>query len=171
MPNSDTVRNAMADVVQRREQRENVLDRSREMYQLDIDDCDEDVDSLSPLVDLFVSENGIRVFKAFTPLSRDEFEAVWNRIGVQVITAWNTGRGPRCKKLQRMHFFIALFVWHLPTKWENHGVTFGMTAQTAHKTCLKELSIYAPILKEGCIHVFISGCWNSVTQQIQIRLP
>ena len=78
MPNSATVRNAMADVVQRRQQRENILNRSREMYQLDIDDCDEDVDSLSTLVDLFVSENSIRVFKAFTPLSRDEFEAVWD---------------------------------------------------------------------------------------------
>ena len=95
MPNSATVRNAMADVVQRRQQRKNVLNRSREMYQLDIDDCDEDVDSLSPLVDLFVSENGIRIFKDFNPLSRDEFETVWDRIGVQMITDWSTDGGSR----------------------------------------------------------------------------
>ena len=95
----------MADVVQRRQQRENILSRSREMYQLDRDDCDEDVDSLSPLVDIFVSENGIRIFKVFTPLSRDEFEVVWDRIGVQVITDWSTGRGPRCKQHQRIHFY------------------------------------------------------------------
>ena len=70
MPNSATVRNAMTDVVQRRQQRENILNRSREMYQLDRHDCDEDVDSLSSLVDLFISEDGICVFKACTPLSR-----------------------------------------------------------------------------------------------------
>ena len=114
MPNSATVRNAMADVVQRRQQRENILNKSREMYQLDIDDCDEDVDSLSPLVDLFVSENGIRVFKAFTPLSRVEFEAVWDIIGVKVITDWSTGRGPRCKTTLKDAFLLhCLFAIYL----------------------------------------------------------
>ena len=67
MPNSANVRNAMTYVVQCRQQRKNILNRSSEMYQLDRDDCNEDVGSLSPLVDLFVSDNSIRVFKAFTP--------------------------------------------------------------------------------------------------------
>ena len=46
------------------------------MHQLDKDDCNKNVDSLSPLDDLFVSENSIRVFKVFTPLSRDEIKTV-----------------------------------------------------------------------------------------------
>ena len=115
MPNSATVCNAMEDVVQCRQQRENILNRSREMYQLDRDNCDEDVDSLSPLVNVFVNENGIRVFKAFTPLSIDEFDVVWDRIGVQVITDQSTGRGPRCKTTTKDAFYIALYVCHLPT--------------------------------------------------------
>ena len=72
MHNSAIVRMAMADMVQRHQQKENILNMSSEMYQLDGDDCHEDVDSLSPLVDLFVNENDIRVFKDFTPLSRDD---------------------------------------------------------------------------------------------------
>jgi len=84
------------------------------MYQLDIDNCDEDVDSLFPLVDLFISETGIHVFKAFTPLSRDEFEAVWDRIGVQVITDWSIGRGPRCKTTPKDAFLLhCLFAIYL----------------------------------------------------------
>ena len=82
---------------------------------------------MSPLVDLFVNENGLRVIKAFTPLSRDEFDAIWDRIGVQVITDWRTGRGSRCKRMPNNDFFITLSGCHLSTKWENHGVTFGMT--------------------------------------------
>ena len=39
----------------------------------------------------------IRVFKAFTPLSRDDFEAVWDRIGVQVISDRSFVRGHCCK--------------------------------------------------------------------------
>ena len=115
MPNSATVRNDMTNVVQRHQQRENILHRSRKMYQLDIDDCDEDVDFLFALIDLFISENSIRVFKDFTPLSRDEFEAVWDKIGVQVIANWSTSRGPRCKTTPK-DAFIVLSMCHLPTK-------------------------------------------------------
>ena len=42
MPNSATVRNAMADVVKRYQQREDILDRSSEIYNLDGDECDEE---------------------------------------------------------------------------------------------------------------------------------
>ena len=49
------------------------------------------------------------------------------------------------------YIFIELSVCHLPTKWENHCVTFGMTAQTTQKTCWKVLSICAPILKEAYV--------------------
>ena len=76
MYNSATVCNAMIDVVQRRQQMMTIVNRSSEMHQLDADDCNEEVDSLSPLVDTFVSENGLHVFKGFTPLSRDKFEVV-----------------------------------------------------------------------------------------------
>ena len=148
MPNSATVRNAMADVVQRRQQREDILDRSSEIYNLDGDECDEEADSLCPLVDLFVSESGTRIFKAFTPLSRDEFEAIWDKVGVKVIADWSSGRGPRCKTTPKDAFFIALAVCHLPTKWDNHGVSFGMTAQTAQKVCFKAIMICGPILKK-----------------------
>ena len=72
MHNSATVRNDMAGVVPRHQQKENIINRSSEIYQLDEDDYDKDVDSLSLLVDLVVNENGIRVFKGFTPLSRDD---------------------------------------------------------------------------------------------------
>ena len=99
------------------------------MHQLDADDCNEEVDSLSPLVDTFVSENGLHIFKGFTPLSRDKFEVVWDRIGVQMITDWISGRGPRCKRTPKDVFSIVLPVCYLPTKWENHGVIFGMTVQ------------------------------------------
>ena len=39
----------------------------------------------------------IRVFKAFTPLSRDDFEAVWDIIAVQVILDRSFVRGLCCK--------------------------------------------------------------------------
>ena len=106
MPNSATVRNAMADVVQRRQQREDILDRSSKIYNLDGDECDEEADSLCPLVDLFVSESGTRIFKAFTPLSRDEFEAIWDKVGVKVIADWSSGRGPRCKTTPKDAFLL-----------------------------------------------------------------
>lgn len=95
MPNSDTVFNAMADVVQHRQQRDTILNMSSEMYQLDGDDCDAEFDSLSLLVDLFVSENDIRIFKDFNQLSRNKFEAVCDRISVQVISDRSSGRGSR----------------------------------------------------------------------------
>ena len=86
------------------------------MYQLDGDECDEDVDSLSPLVYLFVSENGIRVFIVFTPLSRDESEVVWDRMCVYVITYRSSGRGPCCKTTPKYAFFIVSAIFHLPTQ-------------------------------------------------------
>ena len=49
------------------------------------------------------------------------------------------------------YIFIELSVCHLPTKWENHGVIFGMTAKTAQKICWKALSIWAPILKDAYV--------------------
>ena len=54
------------------------------------------------------------------------------------------------KQRQRMYFY---YIVCLPFtyKWENHGVTFGMTAQTAQKTYWKALSICAPILKEAYV--------------------
>ena len=86
------------------------------MYQLDENDCDEDVDYLSPLVDIFLSKNSIRVFIAFTPLSRDEFEAIWNRIGIHMITAWSFDCGTRCKTTTNGVFLVVLSICPLTTK-------------------------------------------------------
>ena len=141
MHNSATVRNTMTDVVQCRQHMKTIVNRSSEMYQLDADDCNEEIDSLYPLVDPFVSENGLHIFKGFTPLSRDKFEVVRDRIGVQVITDWISDRGLRCKTTPKDVFFIVLPVFYLPTKWENHGVIFGMTVQKVQKTRWKALSI------------------------------
>ena len=110
MPNSVTVCNTMVDVVKRRQQREDILDRSSEIYNLDGDECDEEADSLCPLVDLFVSESGTRIFKAFTPLSRDEFEAIWDKVGVKVIVDWSSGRGPRCKTTPKDAFNCIVYL-------------------------------------------------------------
>ena len=62
----------------------------------------------------FVSENGIRIFKDFNPVSRDEFETVWDRIGVQMITDWSTDGGPRCKTTSKNAFLLyCLFAIYL----------------------------------------------------------
>ena len=74
MHNCATVCNDMTYVVQRCQQRDTILNISSEIYQLDGDDCDNEVDSFFPLVNLFVSENGTRAFNAIIPLSIDEFE-------------------------------------------------------------------------------------------------
>ena len=114
MPNSATVRNAMADVVKRRQQREDILDRSSEIYNLDGDECDEEADSLCHLDDLFVSDSGIRIFKAFTPLSKDEFEAIWDKVGVKVIVDRSSDRGPCCKTTPKDAFLLyCLFAIYL----------------------------------------------------------
>ena len=76
---------------------------------------------MSPLVDLFVNESGLRVIKAFTPLSRDEVDAIWDRIGVQVITDWRTGRGSRCKRTPNNDFFYYIvwlsFIYKMGKSW------------------------------------------------------
>ena len=114
MHNSDTVCNTMIDVVQCRQQRGTILHRSSEMHQLDPDDYDEEVGSLSPLVDVFVIENSPRVFEAFTLLSRDGFEVVWDRIGVHILTDWSFGRGSRCRITPRDVFLLhSLFTIYL----------------------------------------------------------
>ena len=116
---------------------------------------------MSPLVYLFVSENGIRVFIGFTSLSRDENEVVWDRIGVHVITYWSSGRSPCCKTTPTYAFFIVSTVCHLPTKWESWCYIWNDNENSTENLLVGIIGRCTYIegcVCQRCIHGFVSVC-------------
>ena len=67
--------------------------------------------------------------------------------------------------------FIALTVLHLPTKWENHGITFRMTAQTYEKIVWKTLCIDGSILKAEFVRDVLIDDFNSTGIKSFVNYP
>ena len=54
---------------------------------------EEEEDSASPLIDLFVNDSGAGVFKALTLFTRKEFKGVWDDISLDFCSEYSNGRG------------------------------------------------------------------------------
>ena len=50
---------------------------------------------------------------------------------------------------------------YLPTKWEHHGITFRMTAQTCEMTVRKVFCIAGPIIKAELVRDVIIDNFHS----------
>ena len=100
---------------------------------------DNEVDTVSPVLDEFVSHGGNRIYKAMSPFTKQEFESLWDMIHVDFSSAWSGGRGPQSKTKPKDAFFMTLCVTHLPIKWDNHGAIFRASGQTSEKTVWKTL--------------------------------
>ena len=111
-----------------------------------INEEEEDEDSASPLIDLFVNDSGAGVFKALTPFTRNEFEGVWDDISLDFCSEYSNGRGRQPSTKPKDALFIVLSVLKLPTTWQNHGVMFGMKPQKIKKLFWKSLDIAAPLV-------------------------
>jgi hypothetical protein len=145
MPGSNRLVQAAIQNAQRRsEQREEKLQESLERSEENSDDFN---DSEQPLIDMFVAEGGYEVFSTMTPFSFEEFETIWDHISTQILPLWQSSRGPSPAVSCKDAFFMTLNTLHLPTKWEKHGLDFGVTGQVAKRTTSKFMRLAAPILK------------------------
>mmetsp|Transcript_21916 Transcript_21916/g.47396 ORF Transcript_21916/g.47396 Transcript_21916/m.47396 type:complete len:458 (+) Transcript_21916:321-1694(+) len=108
---------------------------------------DDAADSASPIIDQFVEDNGLAAYRAMTPFNRAEYDRLWGIVGPAVFSEFMKGKGPKCKNTPKDIFFIMLNVLHLPTKWDKHGIDFGMKGPTIEKQVWKMMKIAAPILK------------------------
>ena len=159
---TSTILNALEETKRRKTNRETHLDRALETYGDKIDsDNDDLLDSDSPLIDLYVQQGGQKIFRSMTPFSHKEFERIWDKIAVPFVVDWNRGRGPKSKTTPKDAFFMLLSVLHLPTKWDNHGVTFMTSGQTAQKTVIKALKIAAPLCKANFVNIFSRDDYES----------
>lgn len=84
LPSANVVRNAINASVRRQNKTNDRLEESVELYPALEGDCD-DGDSASPIMDLFVNESGPGVIKAMTPLTRLEFDRVWDIVSVPFV--------------------------------------------------------------------------------------
>ena len=151
LPSSNVVKNAINTALRRQTRKNELLENAVELFPRTEGECEEEEDSASPIIDLFVNESGPGVFKAMTPLTRLEFERVWDFISVPFITEYRNGRGRQPTTKPKDAFFILLTVLKLPTTWANHGAMFAMGAQRVEKLVWKVLEIVTPILKEECV--------------------
>ena len=98
--NSATMCNALVDVAKHYQYMNINLNIPSKMYQLDGDNYDEVVKFLPRFSAPIVNRSGYYVFKASTPLSRDEFESV--------ISNWSNDPGPCYETSPKDTFWITL---------------------------------------------------------------
>ena len=127
------------------------METAVELFPIVEGEGEEEEDSASPIIDMFVNESGPGVFKAMTPLTRLEFERVWDFLSVQFITEFRNGRERQPTSKPKDAFFILLCVLKLPTTWANHGAMFATSAQRIKKLVWKVLTIVTLILKAECV--------------------
>ena len=60
---------------------------------------------------------------------------------------------------------------HLPTKWENHDITFRMTTQPCKKTVWKALYFTGPILKAEFVHGVLIDDFHSSGNKLFVNYP
>ena len=108
------------------------LDRASELFHLKEADFadDDDLDSSSPILDLYIQENNNRkVVQTMTSFTFQEFEKIWDFIGVDFMSCMTNGKGPNSTTKPKDIFFITLTVLKDPTTWDKIGVNFGMKGQ------------------------------------------
>ena len=69
------------------------MDKEIERYN-DIDDIEDDLDPNFLLIDLFVNDSGLQMFRSMTLFSCVEFERIWDKIGIKFCSEWGRGCGP-----------------------------------------------------------------------------
>ena len=148
LPSASVIQNAVSNSMRRLAQNQARLDESARMFPTVDDDLEQEGDSESPIIDSFSCTSGAGVFKAMTPLTRHEFELVWDEIGSQFASQYRNGRGRQPTVFPKDAFFILLCILYLPTTWDNHGVMFSMKGPRIEKLFWKTLSIAAPLLKK-----------------------
>ena len=147
LPSTNAVRNAINASVRRQNKTNERLEESVELYPALEGDCD-DGDSASPIMDLFVNESGPGVVKAMTPLTRLEFDRVWDIVSVPFVSVFRNGRGRQPTTKPKDALFITLCTLKLPTTWANVGSMFAMSPQRVEKLVWKVIEIVAPLMKE-----------------------
>ena len=130
------------------------LDRASEVFQLKEADFadDDDLDSSSPILDLYLQEsNNRKVVKMMTPFTFQEFERIWDLVGVDFMSGMTNGKGPNSTTKPKDIFFITLTVLKDPTTWDKIGLNFGMKGQKAQRIVGKALQVLAPLVKKQFI--------------------
>ena len=128
LPSNNVVRNAINSSVRRHNKRAEQLAEAADLFPLFDEDGENEEDSASPLIELFVNESGAGVYKAMTPFTRLEFERLWDIIHVPFLAEYRNGRGRQPSTKPKDALFILLSVMKLPTTWGNHGAMFAISA-------------------------------------------
>ena len=119
------VRNAINRAIRRETEREIQLQRASQLYAEGDLEEDDTLDSSCPLMDLYIQENlGNAVVKTMTPFSFNEFERLWDLVGVEFTSAWTNYRGPRSTTKPKDILFMCLSVLKDPSTWAKIGTNF-----------------------------------------------
>ena len=120
-----------------------------DLYNLNEGDfSDDELDSASPLLDLYIQDSGGRgVVKTMTPFTFLEFERIWDQVGVDFMAGMTNGRGPTSTTKPKDIFFIILSVLKDPSTWDKVGVNFAMKGQKAQRIVTRGISVLAPLVK------------------------
>ena len=147
LPSTNAVCNAINAAVRRQNKVNDRLQESVELFPTVDGDWD-DGDSASPIMDLFINESGPGAIKAMTPLTRLEFERLWDIVSVPFGSEFRNGRGRQPSTKPKDALFITLCTLKLPTTWGNVGTMFAMSAQRVEKLVWKVVEILAPLFKK-----------------------
>ena len=82
----------------------------------------------------------------------EEFQSIWEKIGVDFDLKYVSGCGPKPVVTPKDAFFQLMNVLHLPTTWDKHGLDFGSRGGVVNKYIGRAIKIAAPLLKE--VYVF-----------------
>ena len=86
-----------------------------------------------------------------TPFTFQEFEKIWDLVGVDFMSGMTNGKGPNSTTKPKDIFFITLTVLKDPTTWDKIGLNFGMKGQKAQRIVGKALQVLAPLVKKQFI--------------------
>ena len=103
------VRAAIDRAVRRSAAQQAELDRAPEVFQLKEADfaADDDLDSSSPILDLYLQEsNNRKVIKTMNSFTFQEFEKIWDLVGVDFMSGMTNGKGPNSTTKSKDIFFI-----------------------------------------------------------------
>lgn len=150
LPSTNAVTNAINAAMRRQNKINDRLQESVELYPAVEGDCD-DGDSASPIMELFINESGPGAIKAMTPLTRLEFERLWDIVSVPFVSEFRNGRGRQPSTKPKDALFVTLCTLKLPTTWANVGSMFAMSAQRVEKLVWKVIDILAPLLKNDFV--------------------
>ena len=147
LPSTNVVCNAINAAVRRQNKVNDRLQESVELFPTADGDWD-DGDSGSPIMDIFINESGPGAIKAMTPLTRLEFERLWDIVSVPFCSEFRNGRGRQPSTKPKDALFITLCTLKLPTTWANVGTMFAMSAQRVEKLVWKVVKILFPLFKK-----------------------